>query len=75
MPPFGMYASMAPRSAGAPQDSSRIAQRSHTSKNDVYATHVKTPGDNVEFQMAVGEVWVMRNGQWLIRAYSGTLMK
>ena len=44
-----------------------------------YFADVKTPGDNVEhqkeFQMAVGEVWVKRNGQWLIRAYSGTLMK
>jgi len=44
-----------------------------------YFADVKTPGDNVEhqkeFQMAVGEVWVKRNGQWLIRGYSGTLMK
>src|SRR5713226_1229695 len=36
-----------------------------------YFADVTTPGDNV-FQMAVGEVWVKRNGQWLIRAYSGT---
>jgi hypothetical protein len=40
-----------------------------------YFADVKTPGDNAEFQMAVGEVWVKRNDQWLIRAYSGTLMK
>jgi hypothetical protein len=40
-----------------------------------YLADVKTPGDNVEHQMAVGEVWVKRNGQWLIRGYSGTLMK
>jgi hypothetical protein len=44
-----------------------------------YFADVKTPGDNVEhqkeFQMAVGEVWVKRNRQWLIRGYSGTLMK
>jgi hypothetical protein len=40
-----------------------------------YFAHVKTPGDNVEHQMAVGEVWVKGNGQWLIRGYSGTLMK
>ena len=39
-----------------------------------YFADVKTPGDNA-FQMAVGEVWVKRNGQWLIRGYSGTLMK
>ena len=36
-----------------------------------YFADVKTPGHNV-FQMAVGEVWVKRNGQWLIRAFSGT---
>ncbi len=40
-----------------------------------YFADVKTPGDNGEFQMAVGEVWVERNGQWLIRGFSGTLMK
>jgi ketosteroid isomerase-like protein len=44
-----------------------------------YFAEVKIPGNNVEhqkeFQMAVGEVWVKRNGQWLIRGYSGTLMK
>ncbi len=39
-----------------------------------YFAEVNTPGDN-DFQMAVGEVWVKRNGQWLIRAYSGTLIK
>jgi hypothetical protein len=44
-----------------------------------YFAEVKIPGDNVEhqkeFQMAVGEFWVKRNGQWVIRGYSGTLMK
>jgi len=39
-----------------------------------YFADVKTPGDNA-FQMAVGEVWVKRNGQWLIRGYSGTLIR
>lgn len=40
-----------------------------------YFADINTPGDNVEHQMAVGEVWVKRNGQWMIRAYSGTLIK
>jgi len=40
-----------------------------------YLADIKTPGDNVEHHMAVGEIWVKRNGQWQIRAYSGTLMK
>jgi hypothetical protein len=40
-----------------------------------YFADIKTPGDNVEHHMAVGEVWVKRSGQWLIRGYSGTLMK
>jgi ketosteroid isomerase-like protein len=40
-----------------------------------YFADVKTPGDNAEFQMAVGEVWVKRNSQWLIRAFSGTQIK
>jgi hypothetical protein len=40
-----------------------------------YFADVKPPGDNVEFQMAVGEVWVKRNSQWLVRGYSGTLIK
>jgi hypothetical protein len=40
-----------------------------------YFADVKTPGDNAEFHMAVGEVWVKRNGHWLIRGYSGTLIK
>jgi hypothetical protein len=41
MPPFGMYAIMAPRIAAprAPVHSNLIARRSHTSQNDVYATH------------------------------------
>ena len=40
-----------------------------------YFADIKTPGSNVEHHMAVGEAWMKRNGQWLIRAYSGTLMK
>jgi hypothetical protein len=40
-----------------------------------YFADIKTPGDNVEHHMAVGEFWVKRNGQWFIRGYSGTLMK
>jgi ketosteroid isomerase-like protein len=40
-----------------------------------YFADVKNPGDSVGFQMAVGEVWVKRNGQWLIRGFSGTPMK
>jgi hypothetical protein len=40
-----------------------------------YFADIETPGDNVEHHMAVGEVWVKGNGQWLIRGYSGTLMK
>jgi hypothetical protein len=39
-----------------------------------YFSDIKIP-DNLEHHMAVGEVWVKRKGQWLIRAYSGTLMK
>jgi hypothetical protein len=40
-----------------------------------YFADIRIPSDNVDHHMAVGEVWVKRNGQWLIRAYSGTLMK
>jgi ketosteroid isomerase-like protein len=40
-----------------------------------YFADIKIPGNNAEFHMAVGEAWVKRNGQWLIRGYSGTLMK
>ena len=40
-----------------------------------YFADIKTPGNNTEFHMAVGESWVKRNGRWLIRGYSGTLMK
>jgi ketosteroid isomerase-like protein len=40
-----------------------------------YFADIKIPGDDVEHKMAVGEVWVKRNDQWLIRGYSGTLMK
>ncbi len=39
-----------------------------------YIADIKTP-DNVEHQLAVGEAWVKRKGQWVIRGYSGTLMK
>jgi ketosteroid isomerase-like protein len=40
-----------------------------------YFADIKTPGNDVEFHMAVGEAWVKHNGQWLVRGYSGTLMK
>ena len=40
-----------------------------------YFADVKTPGDNVRFHMAVGEAWVKRSGQWLIRGYAGTVIK
>ena len=40
-----------------------------------YFAEVRTPASNVDHQMAVGEVWVQRSGQWLIRGYSGTLIK
>jgi hypothetical protein len=39
-----------------------------------YFADIKTP-DNAEHHMAVGEVWMRRDGQWFIRAYSGTLIK
>ncbi len=40
-----------------------------------YFADIRTPGDNVEHHMAVGEVWMKRSGQWKIVGYSGTLMK
>lgn len=40
-----------------------------------YFADVKTPGDIAQFQMAVGEFWAKRDGQWLIHGFSGTLMK
>ena len=40
-----------------------------------YFAGIKTPGDKLEHRIAVGEVWVKHNGQWLIRGYSGTLIK
>jgi ketosteroid isomerase-like protein len=40
-----------------------------------YFADIKTPGSTVEHHMAVGEAWVKRIGKWLIRGYSGTLMK
>jgi len=40
-----------------------------------YLADIKTPGSEAEHHMAVGEVWVKRNGQWFIHAYSGTLLK
>jgi hypothetical protein len=40
-----------------------------------YFADIKTPGDNVEHHMAVGEFWVRRDGNWFIRGYSGTLTK
>ena len=40
-----------------------------------YFADIRVPGNDVEFHMAVGEVWVKRGGLWVIRGYSGTLMK
>jgi hypothetical protein len=40
-----------------------------------YFADIKAPGNNVEFHMAVGESWTKQNGQWRIRAFSGTLIK
>ena len=40
-----------------------------------YLAVVTTPGDNLEHRMAVGEFWAKRDGQWLIHAYSGTLIR
>jgi hypothetical protein len=40
-----------------------------------YFADIKVPRNDVEFHMSVGEAWVKRNGPWLIRGYSGTLMK
>jgi uncharacterized protein DUF4440 len=40
-----------------------------------YFADIKSPGNDAEFHMSVGESWVKRNGQWQIRAFSGTLMK
>ncbi len=40
-----------------------------------YFADIKTPGDNIEHHMAVGEFWTRRNGQWVIRGFSGTLVK
>jgi hypothetical protein len=35
-----------------------------------YFADIKTPGNNAEFHMAVGESWVKRNRRWLIQGYS-----
>jgi hypothetical protein len=40
-----------------------------------FFTDLQTPGNNIQFQMTVREVWVKRKGQCVIRAYSATLMK
>jgi len=40
-----------------------------------YFADIKVPGSDAAFHMAVGEVWVRRGGLWMIRGYSGTLMK
>jgi hypothetical protein len=40
-----------------------------------YFADIKSPGNDVEFHMAVGEFWTKRDGQWRIRSFSGTLMK
>jgi hypothetical protein len=39
-----------------------------------YFADIKTP-DGLEHHMAVGEFWTKQNGQWMIRGFSGTLMK
>jgi hypothetical protein len=39
-----------------------------------YFADIKTP-DDAEHHMAVGEVWMRRDGQWFIHGYSGTLIK
>ncbi len=40
-----------------------------------YFAEIRVPGNDAAFHMAVGEVWVKRGGLWVIRGYSGTLMK
>lgn len=40
-----------------------------------YFADIKAPGNDTEFLMAVGESWAKQDGQWRIRAFSGTLMK
>ena len=40
-----------------------------------YFASVTAPSLKDEFHMAVGESWMKQNGQWRIRAFSGTLMK
>jgi hypothetical protein len=40
-----------------------------------YLADVTTPGNNAKYHFAVGESWVKRNGQWFIRAFSGTILK
>ena len=40
-----------------------------------YFAEIKSPVNDAEFHMSVGEFWVKRDGQRQIRAFSGTLMK
>lgn len=40
-----------------------------------YLADVTLPGDNPEFHMTVGEVWMKHSGEWLIHAFSGTPLK
>jgi hypothetical protein len=40
-----------------------------------YFAEIKSPSIAAAFHMAVGESWTKQNGQWRIRAFSGTLMK
>jgi len=40
-----------------------------------YLAKITSPSVSDEFHMFVGELWVKRNGQWQIRAFSGTLIK
>jgi hypothetical protein len=40
-----------------------------------YFAEIRSPARDAEFRMSVGESWSKQNGQWRIRAFSGTLMK
>jgi hypothetical protein len=40
-----------------------------------YLADIKIPDHTADHQIAVGEFWVSRRGQWFVRGYSGTLLK
>ena len=40
-----------------------------------YFAEIKSPARDAAFRMSVGESWAKQNGQWRIRAFSGTLMQ